>query len=91
MKLSTKGHMHILIDQSKNEKLLKNLFETVLRYSFEIKFETSAKYRAIPIEKYPPSNKNIEIDVLLTGTTYPQLLLWQSKTSNASNIKTSDL
>ena len=56
VKLSTKGHMHILIGQSKNEKLLKNLFETVLRYSFEIKFEISAKYRAIPIEKYPPSN-----------------------------------
>ena len=45
VKLSTKGHMHILIGQSKNEKLSKNSFETVLRYSFEIKFETSTKYR----------------------------------------------
>ena len=40
--LSTKGHRHILKSQSKNEKLLKNLFETVLRYSSE----TSTKYRA---------------------------------------------
>ena len=70
--LSTKGHRHILKGQSKNEKLLKkNSFETILRYSFEIKFETSTKYRAwfnasssTPIEKYPCSNKNIEIDVL---------------------------
>ena len=42
-----------------------------MRYSFEIKFETSRKYRAkffasfwTPIEKYPPFNKNIEIKVL---------------------------
>ena len=34
VKLSTKGHMQ------------KNSFEIVLRYSFEIKFKTSTKYRA---------------------------------------------
>ena len=36
--LSTKRHRHILKGQSKNESLLKNVFEAVLRYSFEIKF-----------------------------------------------------
>ena len=44
--LSTKRHRHILKGQSKNDKLLENFFETVLRYSFEIKFETYTKFRA---------------------------------------------
>ena len=78
VKLSTKGHMQ------------KNSFEIVLRYSFEIKFKTSTKYRAwfttassgTPIEKYHPPT---------TCTTYPQLLLWKPTMLQISKPLTSNL
>ena len=69
--LSTKGDMHILRSQSKNE----NLFKRLLWNSIEVLFWNQVWkiykiYRLIcasswtPTDKYPPSNKNIEIDVL---------------------------